>query len=294
MVQLVTAIVEVRNASSFDAVVTNHETTGDTDGGKGNVPAGNIKPIYFWIPQCSSASVDFSRKRVTVELFDSGTLVRTFTIWQSDSAGRVADRVRVSTDGAWHDPGDVIGGLAAAGPVEALTWLGDRSLVIQDYSVWLLPKVLVDAVNTVHAALAAEGVRICDERHQNLEVAPSVPRSKVVAFSMAGIPSDAFDRQDGNARFLYRDSGKRYEFVLSNGRITVGPSKVLVKSFEDPQKMVPALSEAVSYNSIRRGEKIPLPQFDMVAANGGRVFAKEKGTDRFFSPSSTRCSFIKG
>lgn len=70
---------------------------------------------------------------------------------------------------------------------------------------------------------AAKGYRICGEATR--PPIASVPRLNAVAFSMAGIPSDAFDRRQQDARLLYRDSGKRYEFKIVDGRVTVDPAR---------------------------------------------------------------------
>jgi len=95
--QTVTAIVEIRNASSFDAIVRNYETPSDTDGDKGKVVRGaKPKTIKIWVPWCSTPETDFSKHRVTVDLNGPTGLVRRFTIWQSDVGGRSDDRVHVS------------------------------------------------------------------------------------------------------------------------------------------------------------------------------------------------------
>ena len=106
---------------------------------------------------------------------------------------------------------------------------------------------------------------------------PPNPKANVVAFSMAGRPSDIFDQHRAGARFsCIATSGKRYVYTLSNGKVTVQPS-VLVGSWNDASVKVPALSEAVSSNQARGGQSIsPLPQFDMIAAKWGTGVLKRK------------------
>ncbi len=43
-----------------------------------------------------------------------------------------------------------------------------------------------------------------------------------------------------------------------------------------------SITQAVSYNRRRRGETVPLPVLDQIAADGGRILAKEAGVDRFY------------
>src|SRR5437867_2087114 len=147
----VTAILEILNNSpSLPALVRNMATPSDTADGKGDVPPGEPRVLTIWIPWCSDG-LQFDKKNITVTVG-----IRTFKIWQASHNG--VDRVRVSTDGAWHDPGDEIGGFAAVGPLAPLFDRGDRMLVINDTSLWLLPYTLVQELRA-----AAVGYSICDQ-----------------------------------------------------------------------------------------------------------------------------------
>ena len=100
----------------------------------------------------------------------------------------------------------------------------------------------------------------------------SRPRRRAAATSIAGPPSDAWRGNQPGARFLYRDEGKRYRFELRGG--------VAVAVHPDGRET--SITQAVSYNRRRRGEPIALPVLDQIAADGGRILAKEAGVDRFY------------
>ena len=71
---------------------------------------------------------------------------RVFTVWQAWRAD--GDRVRVSMDGFWHDPGDIVGGMAAVGIVES--WVlqaDDRVLYITNDALWLFPLWFMERIN---------------------------------------------------------------------------------------------------------------------------------------------------
>ena len=190
-------------------------------------------------------------------------------IWQSIYG--LEDRVRVWGDGPFEPPGQPIGLFASMGPVEYLKVGLKRTLIINDFTAWLLPTSVSNTLKKMHTAVANDKYEI--DASNSPRAIESIPKKSAVCFSMPGIPSDAFDRKQAGARFLYRDSGKRYEFKISNGAI----------SFQPPANGLTEIQRAISYDDNRVGELIqPLPQFDMVAANAGRVFAKEKGVDRFY------------
>ncbi|HEX3184551.1 MAG TPA: hypothetical protein VHQ94_07130 [Pyrinomonadaceae bacterium] len=190
-------------------------------------------------------------------------------IWQSSYG--LEDRVRVWGDGPFEPPGQPIGLFASMGPAELWKVGLERTLIINDFTTWLLPTSVSKTLTNMHAAVLQDSYRI--DASNNRRAIESVPKKSAVCFSMPGIPSDAFDRKQQGARFLYRDSGKRYEFQIRNGAI----------SFQPPANGLTAIPSAISYDERCAGELIePLPQFDMVAANAGRVFAKEKGVDCFY------------
>src|SRR5688572_28242090 len=99
---------------------------------------------------------------------------------------------------------------------------------------------------------------------------------------MAGVPSQAKEEgPPGGARFLYRDSGRRYEFQIKPDGVSQGVVHVTPPVLKGGTQVV-TLKDAISYERSRTGERFPAPVFDLIASNGGRVFAKEKGRDRFF------------
>jgi hypothetical protein len=278
----VTTICEIRNMSSFAATVVNFANSKDTEGAKGKFAPGESHNFNMAIPWCGDGK-DFQTRHVDVAL--SNVVVgktnmgsRTFTVWQAahGTLGDMKDRVRVSSNGKWHDPGDEIGGMSAVGVVEEFILQADqRVLVITNDALWLLPVWLTDMLKSALSAAPPQLVWEAPVRS-----IPSVPKLSAVAHSMAGPASDSFDQGKVEARFLYSDTGKRYAFDVVDGKVRAQPS-VNVPDFTGTKKIA-ALTEAISFNRLRRGEVIPMPKFDLIAANGGRVFAKEQGTDRLF------------
>lgn len=276
-----TTIVAVRNVSDFLATAVNFERPEQTDGSKGQFPPGEWRGANITVPWCGDG-VGFRTRHIDITLsnFVIGTTPvppRVFTVWQAWRPD--GDRVRVSMDGSWRDPGDTVGGMAAVGIVESWVLQADnRVLYITNDALWLFPLWFMDRINDLKTFVRSDGCHIHDVKPQ--PSVPSVPKLAASAFSMAGIPSDAFDSHQPDARFLYRDSGKRYEFNIVNGVVQVQPP-LTVPSIT-PGAPVPALTQAISYQELRGGAPVTLPQFDLVAANGGRVFAKEKDSNRFF------------
>jgi hypothetical protein len=265
----VAAIREIRNNSDFVAKVRNLEPSGvrDTADGRGDLTPGESKDLNIWIPFCDDGN-DFDKRHIVVDVLVDALHVRRFLIWQATHED--GSRVRVSTDGAWHNPGDQIGGFTAEGWAEWALGGGDRTLVVNESSLWLLPRPLVKVLEDAAKQAAEEGYRICDQNAD--QQVPSVPKKSSVAFSMAGIPSDAHDRGEQGTRFLYRDSGKRYEFEIRDG----------VVHFQPPVLGKDKLDRVVSFERTRTPKELPAPQFDLIASSGGRVFAKEKDRDRFY------------
>ena len=255
----VTAIKLVINNSGSPAVVQNLETPSDT-ASLGSLMPGANAPVEMWVPWCADG-VDFEHRHIAV---DVGAMH--FVIWQAKHDD--GDSVRVALDGKWHMPGPMIGAFAG---VEWLPLLGDRILVINDGTLWLLPIQL-------QGAFSPSAFQLCGPTRDR-EIS-AVPRVHAAAFSMAGHPSEAFHQGRPGARFLYRDSGRAYKFTLGQG----------VVSFDPPAHIgindtVSTITQAISFRERRTGHVSPAPPFELIAANGGRVFAKERGVDRFFFAS---------
>ena len=100
--------------------------------------------------------------------------------------------------------------------------------------------------------------------------APSEPRSSADGMTVAVIP-DAWG---------FTDSGPRRFFRINEGRIECNASVP-----GDDWKILAPVGEknpsAISYHESRLGRTLH-PEFDMVAANSGRVFAKEAKKCRFY------------
>ena len=91
---------------------------------------------------------------------------------------------------------------------------------------------------------------------------------------MAGPVSDRFSNNIAGASSTYKETGKRYEFKLGDdGRVTA----------THPNGTKTILDKARSFTEKRKGVDLTtVPPFDLIAANGGRVFAKAIGKDDFY------------
>jgi hypothetical protein len=279
----VTRLKRVENRSRHSVTLLNFENQ-SVLGHAVPIGPGAKLDVDMWIPWSTSRDDFFGRsgsppigsKPHRLELqFDGQTR---FWIWQA------GDFVRFSTDGAWYDQGERVQGVAAVG----LTAIdGVRTMLVMDDGFDLVDFPL-EELAALYRWLDAGGYRISDDQPADRGVA-SVPKRSAVAFSMAGIPSDAYDRGEPGARFLYRDSGKRYEFRIEDRAIKTprtdegggGENRGVVVAIH-PDGSRTDLTEAVSYTRKRAGEPLTAPSFDLVAASGGRVFAKEQGRDRFY------------
>jgi hypothetical protein len=115
-------------------------------------------------------------------------------------------------------------------------------------------------------ALGLLTARIVASRDEPL--ADSAPKTAADCMSVAHVTS----------ALEFRDSGKRYFFKIDKDvvfyRELGGDWEPLAPDGEAPQ--------VVSYKFRRKGQIQEAPKFDMVAANSGRVIAKQVGRARFF------------
>jgi hypothetical protein len=101
--------------------------------------------------------------------------------------------------------------------------------------------------------------------------APSTPRTSADGMTVA-VVSDAWG---------FSDSGPRRFFRINDGRVESHDASVPGDDWSILAPPGETNPRAISYHSKRLGETVA-PAFDMVAANSGRVFAKEKDKCRFY------------
>ena len=252
----ITAITMLDNRSSSTVRLLDIENPG-VQGNNVPVGPGQSLQVNMWVPWANTAA-QFPGQHLQLEV---GSV--SFWIWQC-ATDQDGDHVRFSMDGAWHDHGRPVHGISAVDLVS-----GDRTIVVRDgcFELTAMPASLAGAVR---AALGPGGYRMTGQSGD--QQVPSVPKGSAVSFSMAGPPSDAFARNAAGAQWLYRDEGKRYSFALAGG--------VVIATHPDGTQT--PLTTAVSFHDSRVGRSFTAPPFDLIAAGGGRVFAKEQGVDRFY------------
>jgi hypothetical protein len=261
----ITAIRRIENQTRYTVSLYDREND-RADGHNVAIGPGASLNVNMWVPWAATAT-DFHGHHLQLRLNGQPR----FWIWQAANAD--GDFVRCSTNGAWRDQGDKVEGFAGVD--------GDRTLVVlEDHRgpcFALMPSSLgfwAEAVTwlvTAYPAYVARGFRICGGTPVRDSI-PSVPKSSAVAFSIAGPASDVYDRKLPGARYRYRDSGKRYEVEIRNGTVYA----------RHPDGREDALTQMVSHSRLRAGEMSAAPPFDLIAASNGRLFAKERGRDRFF------------
>ncbi|HET6978327.1 MAG TPA: hypothetical protein VFI24_18495 [Pyrinomonadaceae bacterium] len=194
-----------------------------------------------------------------------------FSIWQHDDFSD-GDLVRFSVNGSWSATATRVNGIAETGISPAdLVFTGDRTLVVENSKIelWPNPLLLDGLMDFVQGFL-----RVAQKTGQTqMAPMPSSPKKSAVAFSIPGPSSDAFKAHQPNARFLYNDSGKRYEFKID-------PTGKVIATHPDGTTRM--LDTTRSYTEKRAGQDVATPAFDLIAANGGRVFAKAVGSDDFY------------
>jgi hypothetical protein len=258
----ITTVKQLENRSTSSVTIFNVETNQSV-----TAAAGQTIPLNMNVPW-AGASGDFPTRHLRIAI---GGFTR-FWIWQKDNPVD-GDYVRFSTNGTWSPASTRVKGFAETGVCPAdLVFTGDRSIIVTNTDFEFLPHpLLIDGLVDFVKSLTKPAKRIGETPLDPQPV--SVPKKSAVAFSMPGPVADAFSRGQRDARFLYKDSGKRYEFTLgADGKVTA----------IHPDGTRTLLDKAFSTRRLRKGESITPPPFDLIAANGGRVFAKAKDSDDFY------------
>src|SRR5688572_14396094 len=269
----VTIVKQLENRSSSSVTLFSAESNQSV-----TAAPGQTIPLNMNVPW-AAVSNDFSGHHLRVSL---GGAPR-FWIWQANHQND-GDYVRFSINGVWSPLGPRVNGFAETGvcPADSV-FTADRNLIVTNTDFELMPHpLLLDGLLDLVKQLVRPAERI-GERH--LVPPPSVPKKSAVAFSQAGPVSDAFKRGQRDARLLYKESGKRYEFTIDSSGTVIATH---------PDGTTTRLDTAWSYAGLRKGQPITPPQFDLIAADGARVFAKAKDADDFYFASMDHIFVHKG
>ena len=234
------------------------------------IPAGWTQAVDMSVPWAANQQA-FDTEHLEIQVNGQPR----FSIWQADN-WLDGDYVRFSS-GPWNPTATRVAGIAATGISPAdLVFTGDRTLVINEnmpadklLELWPNPLLLDQLMNLAQGFL--HGAQLTQQ--DPIASLPSNIKKSATAFSIPGPASDAFRNHLPNARFLYNDSGKRYEFNIDNS------GKVIATH---PDGTLTTLNQTRSYNELREGKDVLTPAFDLIAANGGRIFAKAAGADDFY------------
>ena len=200
--------------------------------------------------------------------------VNRFFIWQHDHP-MDGDYVRFSTSPTWVPFNNRVKGFAETGECPGdLVLTSGRTMIVTDSGIELQPNPLIlDQLFNIVAPRLHQSHIVPGGEPQPTPI-DSVPKKSAVAFSVAGPVADRFRNKVAGASSTYTETGKRYEFTLgADGRVTA----------THPDGTKTLLDKARSFTTKRKGEDLTtVPQFDLIAANGGRVFAKAAGSDDFY------------
>ena len=264
-IQIPTNIKRIENLSSKSVVLFNKK---ENTSSAIVAPSRGSVDVNMTIPKIEeSRPTDFRDNRLELRL-DGQTR---YWIWQGFS-DRDGDYIRFNTIESWSPIARRVNGISATGITPAdLVFTGDRRLIVRDSGIELWPHPLfIDGVLETLKSLAP-AARL--DAETSLDPVHSVPKKSAIAFSIAGPVSDAFKRGQRGARFLYNDSGKRYEFKINSAGTVVAT---------DPEGNSTPLTKGWSYTDSRTGKNVIPPPFDLIAASGGRIFAKAKDSNDFY------------
>lgn len=199
--------------------------------------------------------------------------VNRFWVWQHDHPSE-GDYVRVATSPNWVPLNNRVKGFAETGECPGdLVFTLDRTMIVAEDGITLEPNpLLLDQLLNIVTPFFRQS-RLTATRPQD-PLPVSVPKRSAAGFSVAGPVSDRYLNHEPRASSTYKETGKRYEYTLgTDGKVTA----------IHPNGTRTILDHARSFTQSRKGlDLATVPPFDLIAANGGRVFAKAVGTDDFY------------